>query len=86
VERDGRLAGSAAALDRGPATLAAAGIGRDEALRAATVAPRALLGLADEPGDRVALDPCLRPRLTIIGGRVAYAAGDLPFDVPDPVA
>jgi N-acetylglucosamine-6-phosphate deacetylase len=86
VERDGRLAGSAAALDRGPATLAAAGIGPAEALHAATVAPRTLLGLADEPGDRVALDPGLRPRLTIIGGRVAYAAGDLPFDVPDPVA
>jgi N-acetylglucosamine-6-phosphate deacetylase len=86
VGRDGRLAGSAAALDRGPATLVAGGVERADAIAAAALAPRALLGLADAPGDLVALDPDLRPRLTLIGGRVAYAAEDLPFDVPDPAA
>ena len=85
----GRLAGSAAGLDRGPATLAGAGLARAAALAAATEAPRRLLGLppglaSGGPADLVVLDAGLVPRLTLVGGRVAFADPALPFDVPDP--
>ena len=86
---EGRLAGSAAGLDRGPATLLAAGFGRAAALAAATEAPRRLLGLppglaVGGPADLVVLDEGLAPRLTLVGGRVAFAGPALPFDVPGP--
>jgi N-acetylglucosamine-6-phosphate deacetylase len=82
----GRLAGSALGLDRGPATLAEAGLARGAALSAAIDAPRRLLGLAPalatgSPADVVVLDPDLVPRLTLVGGRVAFADPDLPFEV-----
>lgn len=85
----GRLAGSAAGLDRGPATLAAARLARPAALAAACEAPRRLLGLPTAlapgaPADLVVVDEGLAPRLTLVGGRVAFAAADLPFDVPEP--
>jgi len=81
------LAGSASAIDRGPATLVAAGIDVASALAAATEAPRRLLGLPaglapGGPGDVVVLDADLVPRLTLVGGVVAHADHDLPFDVP----
>ncbi len=82
----GRLAGSALGIDRGPATLAGAGIARGAALSAAIDAPRRLLGLPPalapgSPADVVVLDPDLVPRLTLVGGRVAFADPDLPFEV-----
>ena len=84
---EGRLAGSALGLDRGPATLVAAGLAPSAALYAATEAPRALLGLPrgltrGEAADIVVLDPGLVPRLTLVGGRVAFADPGLPFAVP----
>ena len=83
----GRLAGGAAGLDRGPATLVGAGLGRAGALAAATEAPRRLLGLppglaVGGPADLVVLDEGLAPRLSLVGGRVAFADPALPFDVP----
>ena len=82
----GRLAGSALGLDRGPATLAGAGIRRAAALAAAVEAPRRLLGLRPAltiggPADLVVLDADLVPRLTLIDGRVAFADPELPFEV-----
>lgn len=82
----GRLAGSALGIDRGPATLVAQGIRPAAALAAAVDSPRRLLGLppglsVGEPADVVVLDPDLVPRLTLIGGRVAYADPDLPFAI-----
>lgn len=82
----GRLAGSALGIDRGPATLAGAGIARGAALSAAIDAPRRLLGLPaaltpGSPADLVVLDPDLVPRLTLVGGRVAFADPGLPFEV-----
>jgi N-acetylglucosamine-6-phosphate deacetylase len=87
----GRLAGAVAGLDRGPRTLAGAGIARAAALAAATVAPRRLLGLPPGlapggPADIVVLDAGLVPRLTLVGGVVAHADPGLPFDVPEPGA
>jgi N-acetylglucosamine-6-phosphate deacetylase len=84
----GGPAGAVAGLDRGPATLVAAGIAPGAALAAATTAPRRLLGLEPglEPGgpaDLTILDESLVPRLTLVGGRVAYADDALPFDVPE---
>ena len=84
----GGLAGAVSGLDRGPATLVAAGIARGAALGAATAAPRRLLGLEPglEPGgpaDLTVLDRDLVPRLTLVAGRVAHADDGLPFDVPD---
>lgn len=83
----GVLAGSAMGLDRGPAVLTVAGLDEASALAAATAAPRRLLGLP--PGlatggdaDLVVLDEGLVPRLTLVGGVVAFADPDLPFDVP----
>jgi N-acetylglucosamine-6-phosphate deacetylase len=83
---EGRLAGSVRGIDRGPATLAGAGLGRGAALSAAIDAPRRLLGLPPAlaigaPADLVVLDPDLVPRLTLVGGRVAFADPDLPFAV-----
>ncbi len=85
---DGRLAGSALGLDRGPATLVSAGVRLSAALSAATEAPRRLLGLPPgltdgQPADIVVLDPDLVPRLTLVGGRVAFVSPALPFAVPD---
>ena len=82
----GRLAGSALGIDRGPATLVGAGIAREAALSAAIDAPRRLLGLPPTlaigaPADVVVLDPDLVPRLTLVGGRVAFASPGLPFEV-----
>ncbi len=82
-----RLAGSAQGLDRGPRVLIAGGLDRASALAAATEAPRRLLGLppglaTGAPADVVVLDEELVPRLTLVGGHVAYADLDLPFDVP----
>lgn len=84
----GRLAGSALGLDHGPMTLTAAGIRPSAALAAATRAPRRLLGLPaglapGGPADLVVLDLGLVPRLTLIGGRVAFVSPGLPFAVPD---
>ncbi len=84
----GRLAGGALGLDRGPATLVAAGLGLGAALAAATEAPRRLLrlpaGLAPGgPADLVVLDEQLSPQLTLVGGRVAFVGGALPFAVPE---
>jgi N-acetylglucosamine-6-phosphate deacetylase len=81
----GRLAGAVAGLDAGPRTLIRAGIPRPAALAAATSAPRRLLGLPPgltpgRPADLVVLDECLVPRLTLVGGRVAWADPGLPFD------
>ena len=86
----GRLAGSALGLDRGPATLAGAGIRRAAALAAAVEAPRRLLGLPPAlaiggPADLVVLDADLMPRLTLIDGRVAFADPELPFDTAEMV-
>ena len=87
VSAAGRLAGSAAGLDRGPATLVGAGLARASALAAATEAPRRLLGLPPGltpggPADLVVLDSGMVPRLTLVGGVVAHADPELPFDVP----
>ena len=83
----GRLAGSALGLDQGPRTLAGAGLGAAAALAAAAWAPRRLLGLPGlapgDPADLVVLDAALVPRLTLVGGVVAYADPRLPFDLPD---
>ena len=83
---DGRLAGSARGIDRGPATLASAGIVRGAALSAAIDAPRRLLGLPPAltigaPADLVVLGPDLVPRLPLLGGEVALADPDLRFAV-----
>lgn len=88
TDRGGRLAGSASGIDRGPATLVAAGLRRGAALAAATTAPRRLLGLPDglapgTPADLVVLDAELAPRLTLVGGVVAHADPGLPFAVPE---
>ena len=88
VLSEGRLAGSALGIDAGPATLASAGLRRASALAAATEAPRRLLGLPaglalGGPADLVVLDPELVPRLTLVGGRVAYVSPSLPFAVPE---
>ncbi len=85
---EGRLAGSALGIEHGPATLVAAGIRRSAAIAAATEAPRRLLGLPaglapGHPADLVVLDADLVPRLTVIGGRVAYVSPELPFAVPE---
>ncbi|MGE0026227.1 MAG: N-acetylglucosamine-6-phosphate deacetylase [Thermoleophilia bacterium] len=84
----GRLAGAVAGLDAGPRTLVRAGIPAAVALAAATVAPRRLLGLPPGlapggPADLVVLDEGLVPRLTLVGGVVAWADPGLPFD-PSP--
>ena len=84
----GRLAGAVAGLDEGPRTLVRAGISPARALAAATTAPRRLLGLPPGlapggPADLVVLDEGLVPRLTLVGGRVAWADPGLPFD-PSP--
>jgi len=75
------LAGSGSLLDTGPRVLAAAGWTPDEALAAATQAPREVLGLG--PGDDLVLwDERLRVRLTVVGGAVAYRDAGLPFALP----
>lgn len=79
---DGSLAGAAVGLDRGPATLVAAGVAVADALDAACAAPRRLLGIEANPcpgaaADLVILDPALRPRATVIAGRTAYLGADL---------
>jgi N-acetylglucosamine-6-phosphate deacetylase len=81
----GLLAGGAAPLWRGVATLIACGIPLRRALAAATVAPRRLLGLPATafPGHLVVMDPDLVPRLTLVDGLVAFADPALPFDVPE---
>ncbi len=76
-DRAGNLAGSAASLAGAPALLHAAGRSRAAALAAAVSAPRRLLGAPDPlaPGavaDLVILDEALRPRLTLIGGAIAW--------------
>ncbi|HMN98583.1 MAG TPA: amidohydrolase family protein [Miltoncostaeaceae bacterium] len=86
----GRLAGAVAGLDAGPRTLVRAGTPVAAALAAATSAPRRLLGLPPGlapggPADLVVLDGDLVPRLTLVGGRVAWADPGLPFD-PGPYA
>jgi N-acetylglucosamine-6-phosphate deacetylase len=82
----GRLAGSTTPLWAGPGVLVEAGLRRNAALAAASVAPRRLLGLPlgapGDPADLVVLDEEGRPRLTLIDGRVAWADRGLPFDVP----
>jgi N-acetylglucosamine-6-phosphate deacetylase len=81
----GRLAGAVAGLDAGPRTLVRAGIPAAAALAAAADGPRRLLGLppglaTGGPADLVVLDEGLVPRLTLVGGRVAWADPALPFD------
>lgn len=87
VTRGGRLAGSARGLDAGPRTLVAAGLPPAQALAAAALAPRRLLGLPPPlapgaPADLVVLDPSLVPRLTLVGGVVGHRDPALPFDAP----
>ena len=77
---DGTLAGSTLALDRAVRNLVAfAGVPLVDAVRAATVAPAAVLGLADRgvvvPGavaDLVLLAPSGEVVATVVAGRVAY--------------
>lgn len=78
VDDAGRLAGSATALDAAPRVLRGAGVSRAAALDAVSGAPRRALGLP--PGlrdgavaDVVVVDERDRPRLTLIGGDVAWA-------------
>jgi N-acetylglucosamine-6-phosphate deacetylase len=78
-----RLAGGMAPLWRGVANLVAWGVPRRDALAAATRNPRRLLGARANPGDRVVLDETLVPRLTLVGGHVAFTDPALPFDVPE---
>jgi N-acetylglucosamine-6-phosphate deacetylase len=78
TEVDGRLAGALRGLDAGPRMLHEAGLSRAAALSAAAHAPRRALGLpeglrAGGPADLVLLDSELRPRLTVVSGRVAHA-------------
>ncbi|MEW6582021.1 MAG: amidohydrolase family protein [Actinomycetota bacterium] len=78
-----RLAGGTAGLAACVATLVRMGVSRARAFAAATGAPGRLLGHAASPGDLVALDGDLVPRLTLVDGRVAFADPALPFDVPE---
>ena len=76
-DRSGRLAGSAASLAGGPALLHGAGRSRAAALGAAITAPRHLLGASEPlaigaPADLVILDDALCPRITLIGGAIAW--------------
>lgn len=85
-DRRGRLAGSARPLSDAPATLHRAGASPAAALGAVTAAPRALLGAPDPlapgaPADLVIVDAQLHPRVTVIGGRVAWHDRDLPFAI-----
>jgi N-acetylglucosamine-6-phosphate deacetylase len=78
VTMEGRLAGSADPLSAGPPILTEAGVAVEDALSAATVAPRMFLGLPapmrrGADADLVVLDDELVPQLTLIGGHVAYA-------------
>jgi len=70
----GALAGSARPLLDGPATLAAAGVGRAAALAAACAAPRRVLDLGDPlapgaPADLVVVDEAGRLRISLRAGR-----------------
>jgi N-acetylglucosamine-6-phosphate deacetylase len=78
VTMEGRLAGSADPISAGPPVLTEAGVSVEDALSAASVAPRMFLGLPapmrrGADADLVVLDEELVPQLTIIGGHVAYA-------------
>jgi N-acetylglucosamine-6-phosphate deacetylase len=78
VTMEGRLAGSADPISAGPPVLTEAGVSIEDALSAASVAPRMFLGLPapmrrGADADLVVLDEQLVPQLTIIGGHVAYA-------------
>lgn len=79
----GRLAGGMAPLWQGVANLVAWGVPKGDALAAARRNPLRLLNTRVIPGDRVVLDEALVPRLTLVGGRVAFADPALPFDVPE---
>lgn len=79
----GRLAGGTAPLWQGVANLVAWGVPLGAALAAATRNPLRLLNTRATPGDRVVLDDARVPRLTLVGGRVAFADPALPFDVPE---
>lgn len=81
----GRLAGGAVPLWRCVATLVACGVSPRRALGAATTAPRRLLGIppAAFPNDLVLSDARFVPRLTLVGGLVAFIDPDLPFDAPE---
>jgi N-acetylglucosamine-6-phosphate deacetylase len=74
---DGTLAGSAATMER-LVRLMAAWVGLRRAVEMASATPARLLGLAAGriaeglPADLVVLDPELRVRATLIGGRLAY--------------
>jgi N-acetylglucosamine-6-phosphate deacetylase len=79
---DGTLAGSVAGLDACVRELARVTGSPRAAVEAVTATPAQLLGEADRgvlrPGahaDLVLLDPGLRVRTTIVGGRVAFEAG-----------
>lgn len=80
---EGRLAGGMVPLWRGVANLVAWGVPHRDALAAATTNPRRLLNARANAGDRVVLDEGLMPRLTLVGGYVAFADPALPFDVPE---
>lgn len=82
----GRLAGSARGLDAAPGLLHDAGRTAAAALAAVTTAPRRLLGATRPlaPGaraDLVLLDADLAPRVTLIGGEVAWQHPDSPVDL-----
>ena len=79
----GRLAGSALTLDAAVRRAAKSiGVSPATALLMASEAPRASIGL--DPGglrtgaaaDLVLLDPCLRPRMTLVGGVVRWRRHD----------
>jgi N-acetylglucosamine-6-phosphate deacetylase len=76
---DGRLAGSAATLDRCLRELVAAGVPLENALAAVTSRPAALLGRPElgrlrtgDAADLVVLDRALSPMRTLVGGRTMY--------------
>lgn len=81
----GRLAGGTAPLWRCVATLVACGVSPRRTLAAAATTPRRLLGIppAAFPDDLVLLDAHFVPRLTLVGGLVAFIDPGLPFDAPE---
>jgi N-acetylglucosamine-6-phosphate deacetylase len=79
----GRLAGAMAPLWRGVANLVGWGVPRQATLAAASRNPLRLVNARANAGDRVVLDEDLVPRLTLVGGCVAFVDPTVPFDVPE---
>ena len=86
TDAQGHLAGSARGLDAAPGLLQAAGRTPAAALAAVTTAPRRILGsvrplVPGAPADLVVLDADLVPRITLIGGEVAWQDPASPLDL-----